>query len=94
MPATCPRYLGRVIHPRRPEPARPVGGWSERLRRSDIHRHRPGGRRHQLRDDRTGPAVACFDLAEINGGVRVRMAEDGRLVLLDGRKSPLRADTW
>ena len=36
----------------------------------------------------------AFDLAEINGGIRVRMAEEGeKLVLLDGQEVSLRADT-
>lgn len=42
-----------------------------------------------------GQPMHAFDLAEINGGVRVRMAEDGeKLVLLDGQEITLRADTW
>jgi phenylalanyl-tRNA synthetase beta chain len=36
----------------------------------------------------------AFDLAQINGGIRVRMAEEGeKLVLLDGQEVTLRSDT-
>jgi phenylalanyl-tRNA synthetase beta chain len=41
-----------------------------------------------------GQPMHAFDLAEINGGIRVRMAEEGeKLVLLDGQEVSLRADT-
>jgi len=41
-----------------------------------------------------GQPMHAFDLAEINGGIRVRMAEEGeKLVLLDGQEVALRADT-
>ena len=41
-----------------------------------------------------GQPLHAFDLAEINGGIRVRMAEEGeKLVLLDGQEVTLRSDT-
>jgi phenylalanyl-tRNA synthetase beta chain len=41
-----------------------------------------------------GQPLHAFDLAEINGGIRVRMAEEGeKLVLLDGQEVSLRSDT-
>ncbi|MGH8440830.1 MAG: phenylalanine--tRNA ligase subunit beta, partial [Pseudomonas sp.] len=41
-----------------------------------------------------GQPMHAFDLAEINGGIRVRMAEEGeKLVLLDGQEVALRSDT-
>jgi len=89
----CPRYLGRVI--RNVDLSRPTPLWMvERLRRSDV-------RSIDAVVDITnyvmlelGQPLHAFDLAEINGGIRVRMAEEGeKLVLLDGQEVSLRADT-
>ncbi|WP_447591197.1 phenylalanine--tRNA ligase subunit beta [Aquipseudomonas campi] len=89
----CPRYLGRVI--KNVDLSRPTPLWMvERLRRSDI-------RSIDAVVDITnyvmlelGQPMHAFDLAEINGGIRVRMAEEGeKLVLLDGQEVSLRADT-
>jgi phenylalanyl-tRNA synthetase beta chain len=91
--AACPRYLGRVI--RNVDLSRPTPLWMvERLRRSDV-------RSIDAVVDITnyvmlelGQPLHAFDLAEINGGIRVRMAEEGeKLVLLDGQEVSLRADT-
>ena len=92
-PKACPRYLGRVISG--VELSRPTPLWMvERLRRSDI-------RSIDAVVDVTnyvmlelGQPLHAFDLAEINGGIRVRMAQEREeLVLLDGQKVQLRADT-
>ena len=92
-PQACPRYLGRVI--RKVDLSRPTPLWMvERLRRSDI-------RSIDAVVDITnyvmlelGQPLHAFDLAEIKGGIRVRMAEEGeKLVLLDGQEISLRADT-
>lgn len=92
-PAACPRYLGRVI--RGVDLSQPTPLWMvERLRRSDI-------RSIDAVVDVTnyvmlelGQPLHAFDLAEIKGGIRVRMAEEGeKLVLLDGQEVALRADT-
>ncbi|MBC8648320.1 phenylalanine--tRNA ligase subunit beta [Pseudomonas sp. MTM4] len=92
-PKACPRYLGRVI--RNVDLARPTPLWMvERLRRSDI-------RSIDAVVDVTnyvmlelGQPLHAFDLAEINGGIRVRMAEEQeKIVLLDGQEVTLRADT-
>jgi phenylalanyl-tRNA synthetase beta chain len=92
-PAACPRYLGRVI--RNVDLSRPTPLWMvERLRRSEV-------RSIDAVVDITnyvmlelGQPLHAFDLAEINGGIRVRMAEEGeKLVLLDGQEVSLRADT-
>ncbi len=92
-PAACPRYLGRII--RNVDLSRPTPTWMvERLRRSDI-------RSIDAIVDVTnyvmlelGQPLHAFDLAEINTGIRVRMAEEGEsLVLLDGQTITLRADT-
>ena len=89
----CPRYVGRVI--RNVDLSRPTPLWMvERLRRSDI-------RSIDAVVDITnyvmlelGQPMHAFDLAEIKGGIRVRMAEEGeKLVLLDGQEISLRADT-
>jgi phenylalanyl-tRNA synthetase beta chain len=92
-PKACPRYLGRVI--RNIDLSRPTPLWMiERLRRSDI-------RSIDAVVDVTnyvmlelGQPLHAFDLAEIDGGIRVRMAgEQEKLVLLDGQKVTLRTDT-
>ncbi|MAD00833.1 phenylalanine--tRNA ligase subunit beta [Pseudomonas abyssi] len=89
----CPRYLGRVI--RNVDLSRATPLWMvERLRRSDI-------RSIDAVVDITnyvmlelGQPMHAFDLAEIKGGIRVRLAEEGEpLVLLDGQEISLRADT-
>lgn len=89
----CPRYLGRVI--RNVDVSRPTPQWIlERLRRSDI-------RSIDAVVDVTnyvmlelGQPLHAFDLAEISGGIRVRMAEEQeKLVLLDGQDIALRSDT-
>ena len=92
-PAACPRYLGRVI--RNVDLSRSTPQWMvERLRRSDI-------RSVDAVVDVTnyvmlelGQPLHAFDLAEIKGGIRVRMAEEGeKLILLNGQEIALRADT-
>lgn len=92
-PAACPRYLGRVI--RNVDLSRPTPLWMvERLRRSDIRSIDPVVDVTNYVMIELGQPMHAFDLAEINGGVRVRMAEDGeKLVLLDGQEITLRADT-
>jgi phenylalanyl-tRNA synthetase beta chain len=92
-PKACPRYLGRVI--RNVDLSRSTPLWMvERLRRSDI-------RSIDAVVDVTnyvmlelGQPLHAFDLAEINGGIRVRMAEEQeKIVLLDGQEVTLRSDT-
>jgi phenylalanyl-tRNA synthetase beta chain len=92
-PRACPRYLGRVI--RNVDLSRPAPLWMvERLRRADV-------RSIDAVVDITnyvmlelGQPMHAFDLAEIHGGIRVRMAGEGeKLVLLDGQEVSLRADT-
>lgn len=89
----CPRYLGRVIS--KVDLSKPTPLWMiERLRRSDI-------RSIDAVVDITnyvmlelGQPMHAFDLNEIKGGIRVRMAEAGeKLVLLDGQEVTLRPDT-
>ena len=75
--------------------SRPTPLWMvERLRRSDIRSIDPVVDVTNYVMIELGQPMHAFDLAEINGGVRVRMAEDGeKLVLLDGQEITLRADT-
>ncbi|ROQ52910.1 phenylalanine--tRNA ligase subunit beta [Pseudomonas putida] len=92
-PAACPRYLGRVI--RNVDLSRPTPLWMvERLRRSDVRSIDAAVDITNYVMIELGQPLHAFDLAEINGGIRVRMAEEGeKLVLLDGQKVALRADT-
>ncbi|MGQ7957308.1 phenylalanine--tRNA ligase subunit beta [Pseudomonas sp. SP16.1] len=92
-PKACPRYLGRVI--RNVDLSRPTPLWMvERLRRSDIRSIDAAVDVTNYVMLELGQPMHAFDLAEINGGIRVRMAEEGeKLVLLDGQEVSLRADT-
>ncbi|MFC3609668.1 phenylalanine--tRNA ligase subunit beta [Stutzerimonas tarimensis] len=92
-PAACPRYVGRVV--RNVDLSRPTPRWMvERLRRSDV-------RSIDAVVDITnyvmlelGQPMHAFDLKQIQGGIRVRMASaDEKLVLLDGLEIGLRDDT-
>ncbi|MGY4496059.1 phenylalanine--tRNA ligase subunit beta [Pseudomonas sp. TE3610] len=92
-PAACPRYLGRVI--RNVDLSKPTPLWMvERLRRSDVRSIDAAVDITNYVMIELGQPLHAFDLAEINGGIRVRMAEEGeKLVLLDGQEVTLRADT-
>lgn len=92
-PAACPRYLGRVI--RNVDLSKPTPLWMvERLRRSDLRSIDAAVDVTNYVMLELGQPMHAFDLAEINGGIRVRMAEEGeKLVLLDGQEVALRADT-
>ncbi|MCD5979118.1 phenylalanine--tRNA ligase subunit beta [Pseudomonas quasicaspiana] len=91
--SACPRYLGRVI--RNVDLSRPTPLWMvERLRRSDIRSIDAVVDITNYVMIELGQPLHAFDLAEINGGIRVRMAEEGeKLVLLDGQEVSLGADT-
>ncbi|MBC7210931.1 MAG: phenylalanine--tRNA ligase subunit beta, partial [Pseudomonas sp.] len=66
----------------------------ERLRRSDVRSIDAAVDITNYVMLELGQPMHAFDLAEINGGIRVRMAEEGeKLVLLDGQEVALRADT-
>ncbi|TWR95273.1 phenylalanine--tRNA ligase subunit beta [Pseudomonas saxonica] len=92
-PAACPRYLGRVI--RNVDLSRPTPLWMvERLRRADVRSIDAAVDITNYVMLELGQPLHAFDLAEINGGIRVRMAEEGeKLVLLDGQEVTLRSDT-
>ncbi|MGH8467220.1 MAG: phenylalanine--tRNA ligase subunit beta, partial [Pseudomonas sp.] len=92
-PAACPRYLGRVI--RNVDLSKPTPLWMvERLRRADVRSIDAAVDITNYVMLELGQPLHAFDLAEINGGIRVRMAEEGeKLVLLDGQEVTLRPDT-
>ncbi|MCF5327521.1 phenylalanine--tRNA ligase subunit beta, partial [Pseudomonas lurida] len=92
-PSACPRYLGRVI--RNVDLSKPTPLWMvERLRRADVRSIDAAVDITNYVMLELGQPLHAFDLAEINGGIRVRMAEEGeKLVLLDGQEVSLRADT-
>ncbi|MBD9427753.1 phenylalanine--tRNA ligase subunit beta [Pseudomonas sp. PDM15] len=92
-PEACPRYLGRVV--RNVDLSKSTPLWMvERLRRSDIRSIDAAVDVTNYVMLELGQPMHAFDLAEINGGIRVRMAEEGeKLVLLDGQEVSLRADT-
>ena len=93
MPAACPRYLGRVI--RNVDLSKPTPLWMvERLRRADVRSIDAAVDITNYVMLELGQPLHAFDLAEIKGGIRVRMAEEGeKLVLLDGQEVALRSDT-
>ncbi|WP_447751245.1 phenylalanine--tRNA ligase subunit beta [Pseudomonas nicosulfuronedens] len=92
-PKACPRYLGRVI--RNVDLSKPSPLWMvERLRRSDIRSIDAAVDITNYVMIELGQPMHAFDLDEIRGGIRVRMAEEGeKLVLLDGQEVTLRSDT-
>jgi len=92
-PASCPRYLGRVIRGVDVTAETPV--WMrERLRRAGV-------RPLSIAVDITnyvmlelGQPMHAFDLGRLTGGIRVRMADAGeRLELLNGDTVELDAET-
>ena len=92
-PEACSRYVGRVI--RNIDVTRPSPLWlQEKLRRSGL-------RSIDAVVDVTnyvllelGQPMHAFDLAQLNGGINVRMAKEGeQLVLLDGQELSLKPDT-
>ncbi|MDD2161684.1 phenylalanine--tRNA ligase subunit beta [Pseudomonas sp. MIL19] len=92
-PQACPRYLGRVV--RNVDLSKPTPLWMvERLRRADVRSIDAAVDITNYVMLELGQPLHAFDLAEINGGIRVRMAEEGeKLVLLDGQEVSLRSDT-
>lgn len=92
-PAACPRFLGRVI--RNVDLAKPTPLWMvERLRRSEVRSIDAAVDITNYVMLELGQPMHAYDLAEIDGGIRVRMAEEGeKLVLLDGQEVTLRSDT-
>ncbi|AEF22715.1 phenylalanine--tRNA ligase subunit beta [Pseudomonas fulva] len=92
-PQACPRYLGRVV--RNVDLSKPSPRWMvERLRRADVRSIDAAVDVTNYVMLELGQPMHAFDLDVIQGGIRVRMAEEGeKLVLLDGQEVTLRADT-
>lgn len=92
-PQACPRYLGRVVH--NVDLSKPTPRWMvERLRRADVRSIDAAVDVTNYVMLELGQPMHAFDLDVIQGGIRVRMAEEGeKLVLLDGQEVTLRADT-
>jgi len=93
VPDACPRYLGRVISGVNASAKSPL--WmKERLRRSGL-------RSIDAIVDVTnyvllelGQPMHAFDLARLDTGIQVRMADPGeKLILLDGKEIELHSDT-
>ncbi len=92
-PQACPRYLGRVVRGVKVNAETPL--WMvEKLRRSGIRSIDPVVDITNYVLLELGQPMHAFDLKCVQGGIRVRMAEQGeKLTLLDGREIELNADT-
>ncbi|HDY7976908.1 phenylalanine--tRNA ligase subunit beta [Vibrio vulnificus] len=92
-PAACPRYLGRVVKNVNVQAKTPL--WmQEKLRRCGIRSIDPVVDITNFVLLEQGQPMHAFDLAKIEGGIVVRMAEQGeKLTLLDGTEAELNADT-
>jgi phenylalanyl-tRNA synthetase beta chain len=91
--AACPRYLGRVVKNVNVQAETPL--WmQEKLRRCGIRSIDPVVDITNYILLEQGQPMHAFDLAKVEGGIVVRMAEQGeKLTLLDGSEAELNADT-
>lgn len=91
-PADCPRYLGRVI--RAVDVSAPTPLWMvEALRRCGMRSLGPVVDVTNYVLLELGQPMHAFDMASLEGGIRVRRAQPGeRMVLLDGRDVALDPD--
>ncbi|MGL5800352.1 MAG: phenylalanine--tRNA ligase subunit beta, partial [Plesiomonas sp.] len=92
-PQACPRYLGRVIKGINLNTASPL--WmQEKLRRCGIRSIDPVVDITNYMLLEMGQPMHAFDESKIDGGIVVRMADEGeKLTLLDGNEVTLRSDT-
>ncbi|EPE5849080.1 phenylalanine--tRNA ligase subunit beta [Vibrio vulnificus] len=92
-PAACPRYLGRVVKNVNVQAKTPL--WmQEKLRRCGIRSIDPVVDITNFVLLEQGQPMHAFDLAKIDGGIVVRLAEQGEeITLLDGSEAELNADT-
>ncbi|KHT63248.1 phenylalanine--tRNA ligase [Photobacterium gaetbulicola] len=92
-PAACPRYLGRVVKNVNVQAETPL--WmQEKLRRCGIRSIDPVVDITNYVLLEQGQPMHAFDLAKIEGGIVVRLAEQGeKLTLLDGTEAELNAYT-
>ena len=92
-PAACPRYLGRIVKNVNVKAQTPL--WmQEKLRRCGIRSIDPvvDVTNYVLLEQ--GQPMHAFDLNKVEGGIVVRMAEQGeKLTLLDGNEAELNDDT-
>lgn len=92
-PDACPRYLARVVKNIDVTATTPL--WmQEKLRRSGIRSIDPVVDITNFVLIEWGQPMHAFDLATLNGDIKVRLAEqDEKLTLLDGNEVSLNADT-
>ncbi|MDV6250856.1 phenylalanine--tRNA ligase subunit beta [Vibrio sp. EA2] len=92
-PAACPRYMGRIVKNVNVQAETPL--WmQEKLRRCGIRSIDPVVDITNYVLLEQGQPMHAFDLAKIEGGIVVRLAEQGeKLTLLDGNEAELNADT-
>ncbi|MEZ9564535.1 phenylalanine--tRNA ligase subunit beta [Vibrio artabrorum] len=89
----CPRYLGRVVKNVNVKAESPI--WmQEKLRRCGIRSIDPVVDITNYVMLEQGQPMHAFDLAKIEGGIVVRLAEQGeKLTLLDGNEAELNSNT-
>ena len=89
----CPRYLGRIVKGVNVKAETPL--WMvEKLRRGGIRSIDPVVDITNYVLLELGQPMHAFDLAQIEGGIRVRMADQGeKLTLLDGQEVELNDNT-
>jgi len=89
----CPRYLGRIVKGVNVKASTPL--WMvEKLRRGGIRSIDPVVDITNFVLLELGQPMHAFDLAKIDGGIRVRMAEENeKLTLLDGQEVTLQTNT-
>ncbi|TNE80154.1 MAG: phenylalanine--tRNA ligase subunit beta [Gammaproteobacteria bacterium] len=92
-PSACPRYVGRVIRGVDVTAESPL--WlQEKLRRSGLRSIDPVVDVTNYVMLELGQPMHAFDLSLLQGGIVVRMAQQGEtLVLLDGTEATLNSDT-
>ena len=92
-PEACPHYAGRIIRNIDATATTPL--WmKEKLRRSGLRPISPVVDVTNFVMMELGQPMHGFDLDRINGGIRVRAAEEGeQLTLLDGNTVECRGDT-
>ena len=92
-PQACPRFLTRVIRNVRVGAESPL--WMvEKLRRSGIRSIDPVVDITNYVMLEQGQPLHAYDMSRIQGGIRVRMADEGeKLTLLDGQEVTLTPDT-
>ncbi|WP_022943022.1 phenylalanine--tRNA ligase subunit beta [Psychromonas hadalis] len=92
-PEACPRYLGRVIKGINQDVTTPL--WMvEKLRRCGVRSVDAIVDITQYVLLEFGHPMHAFDLAKLDGGIEVRLAnQDEKLTLLDGKEVKLNSDT-